>query len=358
MSDFITELRREVVGAHGAHARRAAARAGAPAARWRPARSWARPRSRPCSSRSCSRCGRSRRPSRPRAAGDQGRCASAASRSTGCSPAARCGSATPGAPRWCGSIRTRGGWSARIPMTGNVRDIAAGEAGLWVRTAGSATWTTAGWSRIDPRTNRIADVVVTGPGDTLAVGGGALWVDRRLRAPRGSTGSTRAAARSRAAIALRDTEGISRRERSRVGAPPERHASPRSTRPAGGSCSAGRSWRRDARDRRHQRGDRRRRRRAPGCMSIERGRDLPARGRPDHAEARDRRNRQGHPRRHARRAVDRHRRRAPRPPPGGPHRSGVGQGDREPWTSARTGRRRSSRSPAGCGPSAATAPPC
>ena len=62
--------------------------------------------------------------------------------------------------------------AARIPMSGNVRDIAAGDGGLWVRTSGKRDMDDGRLVRIDPRSNRIADVVVTGPGDTLAVGGG------------------------------------------------------------------------------------------------------------------------------------------------------------------------------------------
>ena len=98
--------------------------------------------------------------------------------------------------------------AARIRLTGNVRDIAAGDGGLWVRTSGNRDMDDGRLSRIDPRSNRVVDVIVTAPGDTLAVGGGAVWVDRRWRAPEGIEridADTGAVTRR---MALRDADGI------------------------------------------------------------------------------------------------------------------------------------------------------
>ena len=99
--------------------------------------------------------------------------------------------------------------AARIPMSGNVRDIAAGDGGLWVRTSGKRDMDDGRLVRIDPRSNRIADVVVTGPGDTLAVGGGAIWIDRRHRSPLGLERIDAGTGAVTRRPALRDTDGIS-----------------------------------------------------------------------------------------------------------------------------------------------------
>ena len=73
---------------------------------------------------------------------------------------------------------------ARIRLTGNVRTIAAGDGGLWVRTFGMHGDDNR-LSRIDPRSNRVVGGIVVAPGDPLAVGGGAIWADRLLRPPEG-----------------------------------------------------------------------------------------------------------------------------------------------------------------------------
>ena len=162
MSDFLTELRREVVGAHATHQRRSAR--SARARRWRPALAGAAalaallvavviavrslPAPEPTASRGWSRW-----------------CASAASRSTGCSPAARCGWPTPSAPRWCGSIRTRGGWWRGSAMTGNVEGHRrGGRTACGCAPRAGATWTTAGCRGSTRARTAVADVVVTAPG--------------------------------------------------------------------------------------------------------------------------------------------------------------------------------------------------
>ncbi len=67
---------------------------------------------------------------------------------------------------------------ARIPVDGIVDDIAAGDGALWLRTAGTNDDGTR-LSRIDLRSNRVVAGFDAAPGDALVVSGGVLWSDRR-----------------------------------------------------------------------------------------------------------------------------------------------------------------------------------
>jgi hypothetical protein len=101
---------------------------------------------------------------------------------------------------------------ARIRLTGNVADIAAGEDGLWVRAGGGdedgdlQAWSRL--SRIDPRSNRVVATFEVPPGWPLAVGGGAVWADRRLVPPEGIARIDATSGAVTGQIALRDTEGL------------------------------------------------------------------------------------------------------------------------------------------------------
>ena len=97
--------------------------------------------------------------------------------------------------------------AARIRLTGNVDEIAAGDGGLWVRTYGMHGDDTR-LSRIDPHSNRVVAGFVAAPGSPLAVGGGAIWADRRLVPPEGIERIDAARGTVTRRVAFRDIDGI------------------------------------------------------------------------------------------------------------------------------------------------------
>ncbi len=68
---------------------------------------------------------------------------------------------------------------ARISVGISPEEIASGPAGLWVRGTGARA-DVAVLARIDPRTNRVVQRADAGAGTAVAVGANALWVSRRF----------------------------------------------------------------------------------------------------------------------------------------------------------------------------------
>ena len=231
VSDFVTELRREVVTRTRSTAPPAAParRRAPPPARSSPARSRSRP-----ARRGRARGARSPRRSRPPSRAWSRCCGSAASRPTACSRRRRCGWPTPGAPRSCGSTRHAAGDGAHPAVRERRGTRRRGGRRVGARLETERTWATAG-SRASTR-RRTASPPTSWPATGGAspsppersgspAGNGHRWLDRLTPAtgavPAGPLCGTRSGSPSR---------------RRRWGPSAERHGRPHSTPASGGSC--------------------------------------------------------------------------------------------------------------------------
>ena len=203
MSDFITELRREVVGAHAAHQRRSArARR---LRRWRPALAGAvavaallvaivvAMRSLPAPE-----------PSEPHVIkvlplGGIPVDGAIAGGSVWVSDSAR--------NQVVRIDAAKRRVAARIPLGASPEDIAGGPAGVWVRTTGSDEHTTT-LARIDPRSGRVVAHIRPDGGTTLAVGADAVWAARRFSQPEAADRFDAASGRRTARVPIQDIDGL------------------------------------------------------------------------------------------------------------------------------------------------------
>ena len=173
MSDFVTELRREVVGAHAAAPRLRGPHPPPPPAAG-PGR---RGRARGAARRG--RAGLALDPAARadrRAARGQGRAHRRRPDRRRCSPPARCGSPTSRATRSSASTRPAK-VIARIPIGNAPENIAADNESVWANTTTTEA-TTILW-RINSATNRVADHINNDYAIGLAATPGRVWLARR-----------------------------------------------------------------------------------------------------------------------------------------------------------------------------------
>lgn len=96
---------------------------------------------------------------------------------------------------------------ARIPVGSSPEEVAAGPAGLWARGT-SANAATTVLSRIDPRSNRAARGIDAPGGSALAVGADTVWISRRFNTPERIDGLDRASGRIAHRIEVTDTDAL------------------------------------------------------------------------------------------------------------------------------------------------------
>jgi YVTN family beta-propeller protein len=96
---------------------------------------------------------------------------------------------------------------ARIPLGASPEDITAGAEGVWVRAAGSAELETT-LSRIDAESGRVVARARTAGGGALVAGGGALWVSRRFSQPESVDRLDAESGRIRARVPINDSDGL------------------------------------------------------------------------------------------------------------------------------------------------------
>jgi YVTN family beta-propeller protein len=97
---------------------------------------------------------------------------------------------------------------ARIPVGSSPEEIAAGPAGIWARGTPADGGTTTRLSRIDPRSNRAARGIDAPGGSALAVGADTVWISRRFNAPERIDGLDRASGRITHRIGVTDTDAL------------------------------------------------------------------------------------------------------------------------------------------------------
>ena len=103
---------------------------------------------------------------------------------------------------------------ARIGVTGQPETIAAGPAGVWVRTPNAKPGANAGGLlashllRISPKTNRVVARVALGGGDGVAVGPDVVWAARRFTMPESIERIDPASATVTRRIGLVNVDGI------------------------------------------------------------------------------------------------------------------------------------------------------
>jgi hypothetical protein len=96
---------------------------------------------------------------------------------------------------------------ARIPLGASPEEVAAGPAGVWARgTRANAAVTML--SRVDPRAGRVARGIDEPGGSALAVGADTVWISRRFNTPERIDGLDPASGRITRRVAVTDTDAL------------------------------------------------------------------------------------------------------------------------------------------------------
>jgi hypothetical protein len=96
---------------------------------------------------------------------------------------------------------------ARIPLGASPEEITAGAEGVWVRASGPSDFETT-LSRIDPKSGRVVARAPTAGGGALVAGGGALWVSRRFIQPESVDRLDAQSGRIRGRVPINDSDGL------------------------------------------------------------------------------------------------------------------------------------------------------